>query len=158
MAVPFDAKVCGHCRANLGTGMLKFLLGTLLVIFVLTVVAAGKPRSPSPSSSSPAPVPTPSGTVEVDGVRQSITEVDVLMQQLMSAGLITKVSPQANEVQVSRALWEVLNLDRKKAVTLACALYFEAHGETSVVTIVDNRSGRKLATHGAWAGVKVLGE
>lgn len=128
MQVPFDAAVCGHCRAKLKTS--PILIGCLAIfgIGLLLSVIGNLMSGGSGAKSTPAqaPVATPSGTVEVQGVRSRVDEVDGLMRDMMKAGIITKVSPASNEIQVSRRLWEVMSLDQKKGFTLNCAQYFKA--------------------------------
>lgn len=101
--------------------------------------------------------PHEAGQVKVQGVTHSAREVEKAISELREVGIITRISFNNNEVQVNRLLWESIPLDAKKGVTLACAAYMKAHGQSSWVDLVDNRTGRKLATHGAWGGVEILG-
>jgi hypothetical protein len=164
MEVPAGASVCGHCRAKLKTSPL--LIGCLgLFAFCVLIGVIGNlinPGSPSsPSAPAPAPAvanPDPPGTVNVNGVKTTVEKADSLMRDFMKVGLVTKVSPGNNEVQVSRILWESMTLDQKKGMTIGCAQYFKAHGQSGLATLVDNRTGKKLATNDSWSGAKILGD
>lgn len=111
-----------------------------------------------PSSPSAAPQPSAAGSVTIQGVTTSVSEVESMITALKAAGMITRISRNNNEVQIDRRMWESVSLDVKKGMTITCAQYFKAHGESSLATLVDNRTGKVLASFGAWAGVEIHGE
>jgi hypothetical protein len=165
--VSTSAATCPNCGARVKASAFKgcgqgcaigvaALFGLLLLVLIISVS-----RGPSPSSSTPsAPassVDTP-GTVEVQGVRTSVAEVEKSIAELRSAGFITSINSNTNEIQVNAMMWAAVELNAKKGITLTCAQYFKAHGQSPLAELVDNRSGRKLASYGTWGGVKIGGD
>ncbi len=94
-------------------------------------------------------------TVEVQGVRSSVAEVDEMINDMRSKGMITSISKNNNEMAVNGRVWRRMPLNAKRGFTLTCAQYWKAHGETAICTIVDNMTGEKLASHDTWGGVKI---
>jgi len=135
-------------------GCLAVLIVMLIGIVTTEISKSGKPTSGSSSSASTAQ-PTPVNTVEVQGVRTSIAEVDKTIADMKGLHVITSMSINNNEFQVNRRLWEVMPLNAKKGFTLTCAQYWKAHGQTGLCTVVDNMTGEKLASHDSWSGVKI---
>lgn len=125
--------------------------GTLLVVFLIGYVMPGPSRSPAPVSQPQ----TPADSVTIQGVTSKITDVEKSIAEMKQMGMITRISEANNEVQVNRVLWNAISLDAKKGITLTCAQYFKARGQSGLAEIVDNRSGEKLASQSAWSGVQI---
>jgi hypothetical protein len=89
---------------------------------------------------------------------QPDVEAENLIAQLIRAKIITNMSTNNNEVQVNRRAWEAMNLNAKKGLTMTCARYFAGRGESVLVKVVDNRSGKTLATNSAFGGVEIHGD
>lgn len=175
--VSTSAATCPNCGARVKASTFKgcgqgcgigvaALFGLLLLVLITSVL-----RAPSSPSSTPDAVmdrkltaiatsasgETPD-SVEVQGVRTSVVEVEKSITELKNAGFITSMNTNTNEVQINGMMWAAVSLNTKKGITLRCAQYFKSHGQSSLAELVDNRSGRKLASHGTWGGVKIGGE
>lgn len=130
---------------------------SLLVLFFIGYIGSEVNKSGSTSPNT-APAPPTSDSVEVQGVTSRVSEVESMMRDLKASGMITGIAKNNNEVQINRRMWESASLDVKKGMTIGCAQYFKAHGESSLATLVDNRTGKVLATFGSWAGVTINGD
>jgi hypothetical protein len=142
-------------RSPLAIGCLV-VLGAVIVLWVLGSLGS---RSSGPSSSSrvdSTSVPSvPADSVKVLGATTKISEVYKLMEDLQRIGLITRINENTNEIQVNGLLWSGFDLNGKKGVALVCAQYFKARNVSGSPELVDNRTGRKLASVSEWSGVKI---
>jgi len=96
----------------------------------------------------------PVDSVAVLGVTSKIADVRKKMEDLERVGLVTKINERTNEIQINGQLWDASSLDVKKGVALTCAQYFKARAVSGRPYLVDNRSGRRLASVSPW-GVQI---
>lgn len=141
------AIVCRYCNRDLvapaaapattpladtkGTPMSVYVVGGALLLFVAAALIRG--------TNQPEPPPT-----HINGV--DLVKARALIEESQAAGYVTKYTCTGNEAQVTPRFWNAMLADTKKAFTMSLAALCERERSGNRMTVVDNRSGRVLAT------------
>ncbi len=82
--------------------------------------------------------------------------IDAAIATLLRTGAVHSVNVEFNQARIDPFLWAGLTLEVKQNTVMLLSKYFESKGRTGRVTILSNRNDTKLATYGAWGGIKIL--
>jgi hypothetical protein len=77
------------------------------------------------------------------------------MEGLKRLGLVHRVDLDRREVQISRLIWRMIDLDTKRGAVVHCARYFEAKTCYKHVKLLDAQSGEELGAYSAWSGIAI---
>jgi hypothetical protein len=88
----------------------------------------------------------------------NLTELEKLhqwVQDSLASGAVHSVNVVSNEVRMDPISWSLSLVESKRTIILCFSRYFDLQGSTGRVTIRSKYSDEKLATYGAWGGVRI---
>ena len=87
-------------------------------------------------------------------------DVDGMVRLLIKEHAVKSIDPSEMEAQVYAAFWNHCDLDAKRDLVKVLAMYCKKHEPRygGAVTLLEARSGRKLAEYSNWSGIKIAGE
>lgn len=157
MMIPKEAKICPFCRKQQGWSLFTKFFLVVAILFLVTMIVnqiknntstTGQPPNIDSSkqeqnmqkSTPPAPVVQKATPPNTDAIVHN-------MNVLRKAGLVTKVDMKKHEVHVEPRLWSMIDFEKKKMAASTYAHYFAWVAGDASVKIIDNMTGRVLATH-----------
>lgn len=82
--------------------------------------------------------------------------IDESIANLLEKGVVHSVNVDFNEVRIDPLIWASFALETKQGTVMLFSKYFDSKGSSARVTVLSNRNDSKLATYGAWGGIKIL--
>lgn len=111
--------------------------------------AARKPAAAPSAQSAPAPAPAPAqNTAATESNRLAVAE-------MVKQGLIKRMDLTTGKIYISGELWEGFELDAKQQIVKVISRQREAEQRLPQVTLYESRSGKELASYGAFTGVTI---
>lgn len=156
MIIPVSAKICPHCRKNVGfylTWPAKIFL--VLVGFSLVSIIGSMMSSKSNQTSSTGQTVTQPAKVSSEYNEASLTKnIDILTNKIK---LIKRMKINLGKAWVDPVLWYAANAEIKENIAMNIAFYCGWKGGSggNRSEIYDNQSGKLLAEYSELWGFKV---
>ena len=163
------AIVCKHCGRDLVPGRSplvapppkkKTSLGTWVVFAFIVMGGIGVMisliTSPAPPPAAAArPTAQAPAVPDAQEAQRAATARD-LMPGLLRTGIVKRMDLATGSFYMDGPLWERTELDRKQNLVKILSWYREAeYKQLPQVTLYDSRSGKELASFGAFSGVTI---
>ncbi len=117
-----------------GVGLIVMLVCAVVAfVFFFRVAYLGDPSPSRHRPSAPRPAADP--------------EVEQWVQKALAEGTIHSVDIEASQVRLSADLWLGLTLEQKQQSVLVWSRYFQSHGGSGRVKILNNQDDTCLATY-----------
>jgi len=128
-------------------------LGLLAVGLLIYVLALNDvPRAPAQRSTVGSPVVAEKTAAQRTAATESIrAAVNVMVKR----GLVKRMDVRTGKVYIYGDLWEVFELNEKEQIVKTISEYRDAEQGLPQVTLYESRSGKELASYGAFSGVTI---
>jgi hypothetical protein len=153
-AIPKNANATAWVIVILILGVFSYNSGNWMPRFfdwMNDVPPAASSRGPQPSAQAapvagPAPAPA-QNTAAAESARAAVAK-------MVNLGLIKRMDVKTGKFYVDGPLWEGFELDAKENIVKVISAYREAEYKgLPQVTLYESRSGKELASNGAFSGV-----
>jgi hypothetical protein len=97
---------------------------------------------------------------EGERVRAKVAEADAAsrrkaIDEMVKLGLIKRMDLATGKIYVNGPLWEGFELDKKEQLVKVISNHRKAEEGVPQVTLYDSRTGKELASYGAFTGVRI---
>jgi len=126
-----------------------------LIIFGLCVVGLSLLCRPNSEDNESAQQDTMAESAAVGLSAEQVRQRDAEVREMIATGAAYSVSVDLNQVRMSPAVWDLMDLTAKQGIVLYFSQYFKAKGSTGRVTILSDRNDEELGSYSVWSGIKI---